>query len=124
MAIWRVVLNLWAQRCSTNGELVTDIDESNAIIQRKQTEETIRQAYNQGRYCTHPEDHSYLFQTPIDTLLSGTYNSLSLWLDTYNSAKNKWQQHLDGRINNLVDRGPTQTTLHVYFQALSPSTQH
>ena len=124
IAIWRVVLNLWAQRCSTNGKLVTDLEESNAILQREQTEDTIRQAYTQGRYCTHPEDHSYLFQTPINTLLSGTYSSLTLWLDTYNSAKNKWQQHLDGRINNPVDRGPTQTTLHAYFHALSPGTQH
>ena len=113
--IWRSFLTLWAQRCTSNGELLQDLSEIDAITQRDSLEEQIHEAYQHGRYLTHPEDHNYLFNSPVDTLLTGTYTALLLWLKTYNSAKSKWQEHLDGRITNPIDRGPIQTTLHAYF---------
>ena len=113
--IWRNFLTLWAQRCTSNGELLQDLHEIDGITQRDHIEEQIRDAYRRGRYITHPEDQDYLFCTPVESLLTSNYTALQLWLKTYKSAQTKWQEHLDGRITNPIDRGPVQTTLHAFF---------
>ena len=95
--------------------MLQDLQEIDKITQRDYLEEQIRDAYRQGRYNTHPEDHDYLFHSPVESLLTSNYSALQLWLQTYQSAQSKWQEHLDGRITNPLDRGPVQTTLHAFF---------
>ena len=120
--IWRIVLNLWAQRCTTMGETDLENEHRQAASHREQIEFRIQRLFIHGKYKTLPEDHHYLFtQHNLSTLLDQPFDTLLLWLNTYTSATNKWQQHMDGRLHNPIDRGPTQTTLHRFFQALPPS---
>ena len=119
--IWKSALHLWAQRCTTLGEVELELEHQQATSQREQTEFRIQRLFLHGKFKTLPEDHHYLFtQHTLPTLLDQPYQTLLLWLETYTSANNKWQKHTDGRINNPIDRGPTQTTLHRYFQQRQP----
>ena len=119
--IWKSALHLWAQRCTTLGEVELELEHQQATSQREHTEFGIQRLFLHGKFKTLPEDHQYLFtQHTLPTLLDQPYQTLLLWLETYTSANNKWQKHTDGRINNPIDRGPTQTTLHRYFQQLQP----
>jgi len=107
---WELFENLWMTR---NGIIHGEDQETAMTIARDSLVDQVTTAFNFGRHTTLPADHTGLFNVhTLETLTTKSNQYLRCWLASYKVATNTWQQINDGRVNNPVDRGPTQTTLH------------
>jgi len=114
--IWRSVLTLWSQRNTHLAEQTKLAHSTPDDLRRDNLGAQIEEAFYNGPYQTLPEDHPHLFQAhTTDSLKEASLATMQRWLDNYDSSVEKYQMHLDGRINNPIDRGPIQTTLNRFF---------
>ena len=121
--IWRLVLTIWAQR---NTHLATQTALSGTTpddLQRDALKAEISEAQFNGPFQTLPEDHPHLFDnTDFKKLKEASLSTMTLWIKNYESSVLMYQQHLDGRINNPIDRGPAQSTILRFFAQAQPPT--